>query len=108
MPDVAYATIFLHAATTGLATYVVFASPGVFDQSDFLFFNVRLALLSPLEVAINSVISQVNGSMMLGRVGPRCGVGGCFGCGGVRHSFLTVFGEQPQSLAVARKVPTRS
>lgn len=31
--------------------------------------------------------------------------GGCFGCGGVRHSFLTVFGEQPQSLAVARKVP---
>jgi len=50
MPDVAYATIFLHAATTGLATYVVFASPGVFDQSDFLFFNVRLALLSPLAV----------------------------------------------------------
>lgn len=34
------------------------------------------AWMSPLEVAINSVISQVNGSMMLGRVVPRCGVGG--------------------------------
>jgi len=32
--------------------------------------------MSPSEAAINSVISQANGSMMLGRVSPRCDVRG--------------------------------
>ena len=48
VPDVVCATIFQVLRLLVYTMHVVFASPGVFDQSGFVFFKVCVELLSPI------------------------------------------------------------